>query len=113
LRFLVDAQLPPALARRLAALGHRAEHVADCGLAQASDDAIRGYATSVSAVIVTKDEDFAVHRVLHGGPSVVWIRIGNTRRAELLRRIEADFEKLIRALDAGETLVEIADLPST
>ncbi|MGE0592105.1 MAG: DUF5615 family PIN-like protein [Vicinamibacterales bacterium] len=31
MRFLVDAQLPPVLARRLESLGHRAEHVADQG----------------------------------------------------------------------------------
>jgi hypothetical protein len=35
LRFLVDAQLPPALARRFETLGHSAEHVSDCGLALA------------------------------------------------------------------------------
>lgn len=33
MRFLVDAQLPPALARKLEALGHVAEHVADQGMA--------------------------------------------------------------------------------
>jgi len=32
MRFLVDAQLPPALARTLEAGGHEAEHVADIGL---------------------------------------------------------------------------------
>jgi predicted nuclease of predicted toxin-antitoxin system len=66
-RFLVDAQLPPALARRLESLGHAAEHVADRGMASASDDAIRDYAASVGSVIVTKDEDFAVRRLLVGG----------------------------------------------
>jgi predicted nuclease of predicted toxin-antitoxin system len=55
LRFLVDAQLPPALARRIQALGHSAEHVFDYGLATASDEAIRGYAAKTNAVIVTKD----------------------------------------------------------
>ena len=59
MRFLVDAQLPPALARWLAAQGHEAEHVVDCELAQASDPAIWDYAISVGAIIVTKDEDFA------------------------------------------------------
>jgi hypothetical protein len=34
-RFLVDAQLPPALARHLAVLGHEAVHVADVGLLRA------------------------------------------------------------------------------
>jgi len=108
LRFLVDAQLPPALARRIEALGHSAEHVVDCALATAADDAIRNYAASIGAVIITKDEDFVIREVLQKGPSVVWIRIGNTRRAELLRRIEADFTAIVVALERGETLVEIA-----
>ena len=60
MRFVVDAQLPPALARRLEALGHRAEHVADLGLTSASDNEIRDYAAGVGAAIVTKDEDFAI-----------------------------------------------------
>ncbi len=108
MRFLVDAQLPPALARRLEALGHSAEHVADCQLATATDEAIRDYAASTGAIIITKDEDFAVRKILQQGPRVIWIRIGNTRRAELLRRIEADFGEIVAALERGETLVEIA-----
>jgi predicted nuclease of predicted toxin-antitoxin system len=108
LRFLVDAQLPPALARRIEALGHTAEHVADCGLATAPDNAIRTYAASAGAVIITKDEDFVVRKVLQKGPPVVWVRVGNTRRAELLRRMEADFSAVVIALERGETLVEIA-----
>jgi predicted nuclease of predicted toxin-antitoxin system len=108
LRFLVDAQLPPALARRIEALGHSAEHVVDCGLATAADDVIRTYAANIGAVIVTKDEDFAIRRVLQEGPAVVWLRIGNTRRAELLRRIDGDLAAIVAALERGETLVEIA-----
>jgi predicted nuclease of predicted toxin-antitoxin system len=107
-RFFVDAQLPPALARRLEALGHKAEHVADRGMTSASDDAIRDYAASVGAVIVTKDEDFAVRRLLVGGPAVVWLRIGNTRRVALLSRVEGDLPAVVAALERGETLVEIA-----
>ena len=37
MRFLVDAQLAPALARWLAGRGHTAKHVADLGMAGASD----------------------------------------------------------------------------
>ena len=107
MRFLIDAQLPPALARRIEARGHAAEHVADCGLLTAGDEAIRKYAASRDAIIITKDEDFAVHNVLWNGPPVVWVRIGNTRRKELLRRIEADFEAVVAALERGETLVEM------
>lgn len=72
MRFLVDAQLPPALARWFVGKGHEAEHVADCGLADASDRAIWGYALDVGAVILTKDEDFSVRKTLEpAGPVVV------------------------------------------
>jgi predicted nuclease of predicted toxin-antitoxin system len=107
-RFLVDAQLPAALARRLEALGHFAEHVADRGLVSASDEAIRAYAAGVGAVIVTKDEDFAMRRLLTGGPAVVWLRVGNTRKAALLARVETDLPTIVAALERGETLIEVA-----
>ena len=58
-------------------------------------------------MVVTKDEDFAVHQLLHGGPSIIWVRIGNTRRAELLRRFDAGLPEIIVALERGETLVEV------
>ena len=108
MRFLVDAQLPPALARRFETLGHIAEHVADRGMASASDGAIHDYAASVGAAIVTKDEDFAIRRLLTDGPAVVWLRLGNTRRAALLARVEAEVPAIVAALERGETLVEIA-----
>jgi predicted nuclease of predicted toxin-antitoxin system len=40
MRFLVDAQLPLALARWLASHRHAAEHVGDVGVQGASDSAI-------------------------------------------------------------------------
>ena len=107
MRFLVDAQLPPALARRIEALGHEAEHVADCDLASAPDSVVRDHAERGRAVILTKDEDFAVHRLLGSGPPVVWLRIGNTRRRVLLQRVEADLPAIVAALERGETLIEI------
>lgn len=107
MRFIVDAQLPPALARRLEVLGHHAEHVADRGMTSASDGAIWSYAITVGAVIVTKDEDFAVRRLLIGGPAIVWLRIGNSRRIALLDRVEAELPAIVAALERGETLIEV------
>lgn len=107
MRFLVDAQLPPALARRLESLGHAAEHVADRGLSQATDSEVRKHAAKTDATIVTKDEDFAVHRVLHEGPPVVWVRLGNSRRAVLLERFETELSTIVAALERGETIVEL------
>lgn len=83
--FLVDAQLPPALARLLAGMGHRAEHVGDIGMQAASDAAIWDYALANDAVVITKDEDFQQRRALDGqGAAVAWIRVPNTRRRALL-----------------------------
>ncbi len=57
LRFLVDAQLPPALARFLAGRGHEAHHVVDVGLERATDAAIWAWARRHEAAILTKDRD--------------------------------------------------------
>ena len=108
MRFLVDAQLPPALARWLAARGHAAEHVADRGLEANSDTVIWDYALQAGAVIVTKDEDFAQRKVLTGkGPIVVWIRLPNTRRQDLLVWFEKMLPDILSALERGETLIEV------
>ena len=108
MRFLVDAQLPPALARRLVALGHVAAHVFDVGLTTAADRIIEQFAVDDGAVIVTKDQDFAVRYALRDtGPSVMWVRVGNLRRAALLTRIEAALPDAVSALERGDTLVEM------
>jgi predicted nuclease of predicted toxin-antitoxin system len=108
MRFLVDAQLPPALVGCLVAAGHEAEHVGDRKMQTASDAAIWDYALATSAVIVTKDEDFAQRKVLtSAGPAVVWIRLPNTRRSDLLIWFETVMPQILAALERGETLVEV------
>jgi hypothetical protein len=52
---LVDAQLPPALARWLTAQGHDADHVFDVALSDSADAVVWEHAIQSSAVIVTKD----------------------------------------------------------
>jgi predicted nuclease of predicted toxin-antitoxin system len=108
MRFLVDAELPPALARWLAANGHTAEHVADRQLEAASDSAIWDCALREAAAIITKDEDFALRKALNDtGPPVVWIRLPNTRRRELLARFENVLPGILSALERGEVLIEV------
>jgi predicted nuclease of predicted toxin-antitoxin system len=108
MRFLVDAHLPPALARWLADGGHEAAHVGDLGMQAASDAAIWTQALASGAAIITKDEDFAQRKVLaDGGPVVVWIRLPNTRRRDLLAWFEAVLPIVLVALARGETLIEV------
>ncbi|MCK9249534.1 MAG: DUF5615 family PIN-like protein [Solirubrobacteraceae bacterium] len=78
MRFLVDAQLPPALARMLEARGHEAEHVVDITRGDAPDRELWNYAVEHGAVLVTKDEDFS-DRVLLLEPAPVVVSGSETR----------------------------------
>ncbi|WP_105431112.1 DUF5615 family PIN-like protein [Neorhizobium sp. T6_25] len=108
MRFLVDAQLPPALARWLVERGHDAEHVTDCGLQSAPDAEIWDFAAASGAVVVTKDEDFAQRKALsQSGPPIVWVRLPNSRRRDLLAWFQRALPNIIDALERGETLIEV------
>jgi predicted nuclease of predicted toxin-antitoxin system len=107
-RFLVDAQLPPALARHLRALGHEADHVIDLRLEAALDQDIWDFATAHAAIIVPKDEDFiALRAIREHGPTVVWIRIGNTTTPALLDALSAAWPTIVAALESGEAVIEV------
>jgi len=70
LLFLVDAQLPPSLAEALRQAGRQAAHVIDLGLPAAADQQILDEAISRSAILVTKDRDFALRRAAsNDGPA--------------------------------------------
>jgi predicted nuclease of predicted toxin-antitoxin system len=107
-RFLVDAQLPPSLARWLREAGHEAEHVEDVGLREGSDGAIWAYALRSGAVIVTKDDDFAA-RSAHAStaPVIVWLRSGNTTNRALRTWVEPRFPGITDLLAQGSRLVEV------
>jgi predicted nuclease of predicted toxin-antitoxin system len=106
-RFLIDAQLPQGLANFLTAAGHDAEHVAGTGMLAASDRVIWDYAKMTGAAVVTKDADFAALTILDHGAQVVWIRFGNTRKAELERRLATALPHIVKALRDGDRLVEV------
>lgn len=108
MRFLIDAQLPNALASWLRERGHQAEHVLEVGLAQGKDNPVWRYAEQNGAVVVTKDEDFAEWvRRGRAGPAVVWLRIGNSSKRALLAWIEPLLPVIVRHLERGDRLVEV------
>lgn len=109
MRFLVDAQLPPALARFLSDAGHQAEHVYDIGMGTASDRTIWNYALQNNAVIITKDEDFiSLVSANLDAPPVVWVRVGNVGKQALLNWIAPMMMRIISEIESGEKLIEIA-----
>lgn len=107
MRFLIDAQLPPGLARWLADRGHACEHVNEIGLGAAADDRIEAWAREAQAVIWTKDADFADRARRRSGLQVVWLRWGNTTDAALQARLAPHLREIEAALEAGEILVEV------
>lgn len=108
MRFLVDAQLPPALARWIEAQGHEAKAVREVGLREATDSTIWGYAAQGGWVVVTKDDDFAERAMrLDSGPQVVWLRIGNSVNRVLLAWFAPLFPSVLNELAAGQRLVEV------
>jgi predicted nuclease of predicted toxin-antitoxin system len=104
-KFLIDAQLPPALAGLLRKLGCDASHVEDVALQNASDMDIRDYALANKIIVVTKDRDF-VPAETSGKLQVVWVRTGNITNRVLFQRIEAGWSDAIAHLNAGATIVE-------
>ncbi|MDE0407126.1 MAG: DUF5615 family PIN-like protein [Alphaproteobacteria bacterium] len=107
MRFLIDAQLPPGLARWLTAEGYPSDHVNDLGIGPATDSRIEAEARRLGAVIWSKDVDFAERARVRPGLQVVWLRLGNTTNAALRARLAPCLETVAAALAAGETLIEI------
>jgi len=106
--FLIDANLPPALARALIEAGRQARHVEEAGLRNADDEVIWDYALQQGAIVVTKDEDFP-DRCLRSStlPIVVWLRIGNCRNAELLAWFMPLLPEIIVRIEFGDRLIEV------
>ena len=110
MRFLIDAQLPPSLARFLRTLGEEAMPCRDVGLRDADDDEIWRFATAGGFCIVTKDEHFALrHMADPSGPRVVWLRIGNSTTPALLEWLEPLWGEVARELRNGQGLVEVGE----
>ena len=108
MRFIVDAQLPPALALWLVEAGHEATHVEEVGLREAEDQPIWRYALENQAVLITKDEDFAEHaRGSRRSPVIVWLRIGNASNRALRIWFAPQLPQIIAWIEEGHRLIEV------
>ena len=108
MRFLVDNQLPSALARFLAGIGTEAVHVLDLGLAQVGDAELWSFAVENKFILISKDYDF-LHFLERTAPDgqLIWVRIGNCRRQTLLEIVERVWPETLALVTAGERLIEI------
>lgn len=107
MRFLVDAQLPPILARWLAEHGHEARHVFEVMAPDAPDRNLWSFVSENRSVLVSKDHDFVPIARTTRTAQLLWVRIGNTANASLLAAMERGWTALEAALRAGQPVVEV------
>lgn len=108
MKFLLDANLPARLVGEFVAAGHECVHVEDLLPRYAPDTKIARIANEAGAVVVSRDADF-VHLAQVGLLEVplVWIRLGNMRRAAIGAALRANLPAVIAAINSGQTIVVI------
>ena len=106
MKFLIDAQLPPGLARWFEARGLVAVHVYELGLGAASDSEIASYAEGEGYVLVSKDDDFLTVR-LPNRFALLWLRCGNTTNRALAVWMDERWQRTTDLLERGERLIEL------
>ncbi|TGX53659.1 hypothetical protein E5A73_12630 [Sphingomonas gei] len=106
MRFLIDAQLPPALCSWFAERGFEAEHVTARLGGQTADAEIAQVAAAEALVLITKDDDFAL-RYPPLDYQLVWLRCGNITNRALREWLSLRWAPLLERLEQGERLVEV------
>lgn len=110
MQFIVDAQLPPRLARFITSQGYPAEHVGDRkgGLIE-TDSSIAQRADANGAVVVTKDADFKHSHFAIGTPCLLLvINTGNISNRDLLTFVGGFLPAVVEAFESCD-LVELYD----
>lgn len=108
MRFLIDNQLPPALARFIATdLAGQAFHVLDVGLRDATDAAVWDYASENGFILISKDEDFVTLFSQLPTARLLWLRVRNCRRVRLLEIIESRWSTIVDRFEGGERFIEL------
>jgi predicted nuclease of predicted toxin-antitoxin system len=107
-KFLVDNQLPLALARLLTAHGLDCQHVIELGMDEAGDVEIWNYAAGQGRTVISKDEDFLNLASQPGAQGqFIWVRIGNCRKVQLLAAFDKILPSLLQSLAAGNRIIEV------
>ena len=106
MKFLLDANLPGRLAEVFVAGGHECVHIEVLLPRYAEDTDIALIANESGAVLVSRDADFPQlsRRGLLKVP-VVWVRLGNLRRAALAVTIRDRLPAIVRAVNAGDKII--------
>ena len=108
MKLLLDQNLPRSLLERLPTSLSDSKHVVDVGLDASSDQAIFAFARDNAYTILSKDSDFRQLSFLYGAPpKVIWIRIGNSTVADLIRCFNANLGVIEQFESAAESFLVI------
>lgn len=108
MKFLIDAHLPPRLARALTERGHPSWHSGELGRLDAPDSAVWALARAQACAIISKDSDFLRLSVGSVDPvPLLLLRVGNCSRDRVIAIVCAQLPAIVAAFDAGEAIVEV------
>ena len=107
MRFLLDMNLPPAMADWLRSEGHDAIHVLGAGYGDMPDREIFDRAVENSRILVTFDLDFGeiVGLAEPAGCGVVLLRLRSARQAHLRERLRVAIAEAGEAMQAGAIIL--------
>ncbi len=107
MKFLVDTQLPPRLARLLASKGYDAVHTTSYPDGHLlGDDEIVVIAKNEARTVISKDSDFLDNYFLKGAPPrVLLIEFGNISNLDLLALFDQHLHEVLVFFDDGSNLV--------
>ena len=109
LKFIVDTQLPPSLARFLSGKGFDAVHTTDFPQGHLlADKAIRNIAVDEGRIIISKDSDFYDAYILKGTPpQVLFLQLGNIKNADLMAILDSNLIQITALFESGANLVQL------
>ncbi len=105
-RFLVDAQLPPALCKWLRDKGHEAQPVTQWRAGDTPDSDIARHCAQHRLVVISKNEDFCSLLSKHE-LQLVWLRIGNATNRNLNAWLEPRWPQIESLLAKDDRLIEV------
>jgi len=109
-RFIVDTQLPPALAKFFRQRGYGATHAVNYPAgALLQDDEIIVIAQQEKRIVVTKDSDFFDFFMLNNyPPAVLLLQLGNIKNSDLFEFMDNNLDTIIQLFEENiERLVAI------
>lgn len=106
-KFFVDTQLPPLLAKFFAEKQYDAIHTTDFPDGDLLQDAeIVRIAIAKNRIIVTKDSDFLDNFLLKGAPpKILLLKLGNTTNQDLLHVIDLYLQQIVTQFETQADVI--------